>query len=109
MQSTTLAWFARAGLCLAFVYSGIAKLLEPTGRSWGRDVVWSHPAFAHKCVFARNDKELVCASCQQAGHPFMLCPSATKEQKARAARLVYGAPWHRDAAGTTDDKKPGKG
>ena len=23
-------------------------------------VVWSHPAFANKCVFARNDKELVC-------------------------------------------------
>jgi outer membrane protein assembly factor BamB len=39
------------------------KLLEPTGKSYdGRTVVWSHPAFAGKCVFARNDKELVCAS-----------------------------------------------
>jgi outer membrane protein assembly factor BamB len=38
------------------------KLLEPTGSAFGRQVVWSHPAFANKCIFARNDKELVCAS-----------------------------------------------
>jgi outer membrane protein assembly factor BamB len=38
------------------------KLLEPTSPTFGRDVVWSHPAFADKCVFARNDKEIVCAS-----------------------------------------------
>jgi outer membrane protein assembly factor BamB len=25
-------------------------------------VVWSHPAFAGKCAFARNDRELVCVS-----------------------------------------------
>jgi outer membrane protein assembly factor BamB len=41
---------------------GRAKLLEPTGQAFGRDVVWSHPAFAGKCVFARNDKEIVCVS-----------------------------------------------
>lgn len=39
-----------------------AKLLAPTGAAFGRKVVWSHPAYANKCVFARNDKELVCAS-----------------------------------------------
>jgi len=41
-----------------------AKLLEPTLdqlRQRG-GVCWSHPAFANKHVFARNDKELVCAS-----------------------------------------------
>jgi outer membrane protein assembly factor BamB len=38
------------------------KLLDPTGAAFGRKVVWSHPAFADKCVFARNDKELVCVS-----------------------------------------------
>ncbi|MSR56444.1 MAG: pyrrolo-quinoline quinone [Planctomycetaceae bacterium] len=38
------------------------KMLEPTGSAFGREVVWSHPAFAQKCVFARNDKELICAS-----------------------------------------------
>jgi outer membrane protein assembly factor BamB len=36
------------------------KLVEPTGTAFGRDVAWSHPAFAQKCVFARNDKEIVC-------------------------------------------------
>jgi outer membrane protein assembly factor BamB len=39
-----------------------AKLLEPSGKAFGRDVVWSHPAFANRCIYARNDKELVCAS-----------------------------------------------
>ena len=39
-----------------------AKILEPTSSAFGRKVVWSHPAFAHKCVFARNDKEIVCVS-----------------------------------------------
>ncbi|MCE9528521.1 MAG: PQQ-like beta-propeller repeat protein, partial [Planctomycetales bacterium] len=37
-------------------------LLEPTGDAFGRFVVWSHPAFAEKCIFVRNDKEIVCAS-----------------------------------------------
>ncbi len=37
-------------------------LLEPTNDAFGRSVVWSHPAFADKCIFARNDKEIVCAS-----------------------------------------------
>ena len=39
-----------------------AKLLEPTGFAFNRDVVWSHPAFANRCVFARNDKQLTCVS-----------------------------------------------
>lgn len=39
-----------------------AKLLEPTGGAFGRKVVWSHPAFANRCVFARNDQEIVCVS-----------------------------------------------
>ena len=39
-----------------------AHLLEPTSDAFGRLVVWSHPAFAQKCIFARNDKEIVCAS-----------------------------------------------
>ncbi|WP_088252664.1 PQQ-binding-like beta-propeller repeat protein [Fimbriiglobus ruber] len=41
---------------------GRARLLDPTGPSFGRKVVWSYPAFAEKCVFARNDKEIVCVS-----------------------------------------------
>ena len=37
-----------------------AHLLEPTNKDPNRMVVWSHPAFADRCVFARNDVELVC-------------------------------------------------
>jgi outer membrane protein assembly factor BamB len=39
-----------------------AHLLEPTGDAMGRKVVWSYPAYANRCVYARNDKEIVCAS-----------------------------------------------
>ena len=39
-----------------------AHLIEPTGESFGRPVVWSHPAYANKCVYIRNDKEIICAS-----------------------------------------------
>jgi outer membrane protein assembly factor BamB len=41
-----------------------AHVIDPTntmaGR--GRKVVWVHPAFANRCVFVRNDRELVCVS-----------------------------------------------
>ena len=36
------------------------KLLEPTLKMRRRQVVWSHPAFADRCIFARNDQEIVC-------------------------------------------------
>jgi outer membrane protein assembly factor BamB len=39
-----------------------AKILEPTLSTFDRTMVWSHPAFANKCMYARNDKELVCVS-----------------------------------------------
>jgi outer membrane protein assembly factor BamB len=39
-----------------------AHILEPTNRMAGRPVVWSHPAFANRSVYARNDKEIVCIS-----------------------------------------------
>jgi outer membrane protein assembly factor BamB len=39
-----------------------AKIIEPTNRLAGRDVVWMHPAFANRCVYARNDKETICVS-----------------------------------------------
>jgi hypothetical protein len=45
-------------------YTEISRfhVLEPTGECFGRSVVWSHPAFAEKCCFARNDEEIVCVS-----------------------------------------------
>ncbi|MFO0803569.1 MAG: PQQ-binding-like beta-propeller repeat protein [Gemmataceae bacterium] len=40
---------------------GRVHLLEPMCTALnGRKAVWSHPAFADRCVFARNDKHLVC-------------------------------------------------
>jgi outer membrane protein assembly factor BamB len=39
-----------------------AHILEPIEAARGRHVVWSHPAFARRCVFARNNKEIVCVS-----------------------------------------------
>ena len=37
-----------------------AHLLEPTNTAAGRDVLWSHPAFANRHIYARNDKEIIC-------------------------------------------------
>jgi outer membrane protein assembly factor BamB len=37
-----------------------AHVLDPTGKALQRKVVWSHPAFANRCLYARNDKEIVC-------------------------------------------------
>jgi outer membrane protein assembly factor BamB len=37
-------------------------LLDPTTPEAGRPVVWSHPAFANKSVYMRNDKEIICVS-----------------------------------------------
>jgi outer membrane protein assembly factor BamB len=42
-----------------------AHILEPTGEAFGRSVVWSHPAYANRCAFIRNDKEIVCVSLAQ--------------------------------------------
>ncbi len=46
-----------------------AKIIEPTGVAFGRSVWWSHPAFAQRCIFARNDKELVCLSLAAEAEP----------------------------------------
>ena len=46
----------------AYEECGRMHVLEPTNECFGRSVVWTHPAFANGCCFARNDKELVCVS-----------------------------------------------
>jgi hypothetical protein len=40
-----------------------ARLLEPTEGQLSQrgGVCWSHPAYANKHIYARNDNELVCA------------------------------------------------
>lgn len=38
---------------------GRQTILKPTNEAFGRDVVWSPPAFSGKSILMRNDKELV--------------------------------------------------
>ncbi len=45
-----------------------APILEPTSVARGRNVVWSHPAFADGCMVARNDKEIVCVDLRKSSH-----------------------------------------
>ncbi|MES2708683.1 MAG: PQQ-binding-like beta-propeller repeat protein [Verrucomicrobiota bacterium] len=54
-----------------------AMLLDPTSPGMGRKVIWSHPAFAEKSVFARNDKVLVRVSLAAEAAE----PAAEKEQQ----------------------------
>jgi outer membrane protein assembly factor BamB len=42
-----------------------AHIIDPVNRDTGRLVVWSHPAFANRRVYARNDKEIVCVDLAQ--------------------------------------------
>lgn len=44
-----------------------AHLLDPTNKAGGRDVHWSHPAFANGCVYVRNDQEILCADLRAGG------------------------------------------
>ena len=39
-----------------------AHLIEPTHQVSGRTLVWSHPAFANRSIYLRNDKEVRCYS-----------------------------------------------
>jgi hypothetical protein len=42
-----------------------SHILDPTGKALQRKVVWSHPAFANRSMYARNDREIVCVSLAQ--------------------------------------------
>ncbi len=39
-----------------------AHIIEPTFSTRGRKAVWCHPAFADRCLFTRNDREIICVS-----------------------------------------------
>jgi outer membrane protein assembly factor BamB len=39
-----------------------AHLLDPTSKAWNRPVLWSHPAYANRSIYLRNDKVLICVS-----------------------------------------------
>jgi outer membrane protein assembly factor BamB len=68
-----------------------ARIVEPSEFSRGRQVVWAHPAFANRCVYARNNKEIVCvslaASGAEAADPR---PSATKPKPPAAVPKAAG-------------------
>lgn len=53
-------------------YQEISRVavLEPTFPFGGRKVTWSAPAYANRHVFARNGKELICASLAATGAAF---------------------------------------
>jgi outer membrane protein assembly factor BamB len=46
-----------------------ARFITPDTRLRGREypIAWSHPAYAHRSLFARNDRELVCISLAASG------------------------------------------
>ena len=48
---------------------GRAKLIDPTTEQLRQrgGVCWAHPAYARKHVFARNDRELICADLSAGG------------------------------------------
>ena len=45
---------------------GRFRVLQPTGECFGRKVVWSHPAYANRTAYVRNDKEIVAVSLESA-------------------------------------------
>jgi outer membrane protein assembly factor BamB len=42
-----------------------AHVIEPVNHDAGRQVVWSHPAFAHRRMYVRNDHEIICVDLAQ--------------------------------------------
>lgn len=46
-----------------------ASLIRPTRPVQRRMVVWSHPAFANRSVYARNDEEIVCVDLRSESPP----------------------------------------
>jgi hypothetical protein len=38
------------------------QLIEPVYPFGGHKLTWSPPAFANRCVFVRNEREIVCVS-----------------------------------------------
>ncbi len=55
-----------------------AKLIEPTHSVGSRTVVWSHPAFANRSIYLRNDREILCYSLAEP-MPISSTPDAIEE------------------------------
>lgn len=67
-QDRTFIWNDQGELIIAKLqpegYQEIsrAKLLEPLEKTRGRVVTWCHPAYANRCAYVHNGKELICVS-----------------------------------------------
>ncbi|MFK7766842.1 MAG: PQQ-binding-like beta-propeller repeat protein [Mariniblastus sp.] len=42
-----------------------AKVIQPSNNAFGRDVVWSMPAFANRRAYIRNDDEIICVDLEK--------------------------------------------
>ncbi len=65
-------------------------------------VAWAHPAFANRRVFARNDRDLVCASLAAADYPEPESPAVTRtnaSESAKPVRTIAGLAGRSSAAG----------
>ncbi len=73
---------------------GRCLLIEPTAGYRAQGVVtWSHPAYANKHVFARSDRELICASLAAADQPPDI---ATANEPIKVRQIAEPTQW--DAA-----------
>jgi outer membrane protein assembly factor BamB len=73
---------------------GRTFLIEATsGTHWQSPLTWAHPAYANRHVFARNDKELVCASLAAdqpvAAHPAEVNSILLRARKTIPAKFVW--------------------
>ena len=39
-----------------------ARMLDTSENTRGRDIVWCHPAYANRCIYVHNGKQLICVS-----------------------------------------------
>jgi WD40 repeat protein len=90
---------------------GRCLLVEPTAgyRAAGAET-WAHPAYANKCVFARNDRVLVCASLAADKQPAVAAPKQVVKARIlsnsdRNAALAYSPDGKVIAVGTWDSVK----
>jgi len=67
-EDRTFIWNDQGELILAhltpkgFDEISRAKLLDTSENTRGRDIVWCHPAYANRCAYVHNGKELICVS-----------------------------------------------
>jgi outer membrane protein assembly factor BamB len=53
-----------------------ARLLPTIEHTRGRDVLWCHPAFAHRHAYMHNGQELICVSLASTNTPTNIAPGA---------------------------------